>query len=507
MGEGKQRGCSSRFRATKECSCEGREKQTVVSDLDGTLLRSNSAFPYYMLMAFEASGVPRFALILLCSPLAWLLYHFFSEAAAIKLLIFLSCAGVKERDIASVARAVLPKFYIADVHPDSWRVFSSFGTRCLLTANPRLFVEPFAKEFLGVDLVIGSELAFTRSGRATGFVKPPGVLVGDNKGAAILKHFPHDAPDVGLGDRTSDFPFLAMCKEGFVVPRQPKVEAVHQSKLLKQIVFHDGRLVRSPTPGWALITLLWLPIGFLLALVRVAAGALLPMCMVYYAFCALGVRVVVKGKPPLQMGTRKHGVLFVCTHRTLLDPIFVSCAVGRPVSAVTYSVSRVSEVISPIKTVRLTRDREKDAANMCKLLEEGDLVICPEGTTCREPFLLRFSALFAELADHIVPVAMNTRMGMFHATTARGWKGMDCFYFFMNPRPLYELTFLDELPHDLTCSAGKTAFEVANYIQRVLAGTLSFECTSFTRKDKYKALAGTDGSISSSLLPSKVTGC
>ncbi|KAI5062956.1 hypothetical protein GOP47_0021503 [Adiantum capillus-veneris] len=498
---------SNRFKTIKECSCEGREKQTVVSDLDGTLLRSNSAFPYYMLVAFEASGVLRFALILLCSPLAWLLYHFISEAAAIKLLIFLSCAGVKERDIASVARAVLPKFYIADVQPNTWRVFSAFGKRCLLTANPRLFVEPFAKDFLGVDLVIGSELEFTRSGHATGFVKAPGVIVGDNKEAAIRKHFADEAPDVGLGDRASDFPFLAMCKEGFVVPRHPKVEALHPSKLSKQIVFHDGRLVRSPTPGWALVTLLWLPIGFLLALVRVAAGALLPMRIVYYAFRCLGVRVVVKGNPPLDMGTRKHGVLFVCTHRTLLDPIFVSCAVRRPVSAVTYSLSRVSEIISPVKTVRLSRDREKDASNIRKLLQEGDLVICPEGTTCREPFLLRFSALFAELADHIVPVAMNTRMGMFHATTARGWKGMDCFYFFMNPRPLYELTFLDELPHELTCATGKTSFEVANYIQRVLAGTLNFECTSFTRKDKYKALAGTDGSVSSHLPPSKVTGC
>lgn len=227
-------------------------------------------------------------------------------------------------------------------------------------------------------------------------------------------------------------------QEGYVVPKHPKVEALQQSKLPKQIVFHDGRLVRSPTPGWALVTLLWLPIGFLLALLRVAAGALLPMSLVYYAFRCLGVRVVVKGKPPLHKN--KQGVLFVCTHRTLLDPIFVSCAVGRAVSAVTYSVSRVSETISPIKTVRLCRDREKDAANIRKLLEEGDLVICPEGTTCREPFLLRFSALFAELADNIVPVAMDTRMGMFHATTARGWKGMDCFYFFMNPRPLYELS-------------------------------------------------------------------
>lgn len=281
-------------------------------------------------------------------------------------------------------------------------------------------------------------------------------------------------------------------------PCTADIKAVTTDKLPKPIVFHDGRLVQKPSPLMSLFIILWIPIGFPLACIRVAAGALLPMSLVYYAFAALGVRVIIKGTPPPppKKSTGNTGNLFICSHRTLLDPIFLSTALGRPIPAVTYSVSRLSEIISPIKTVRLNRDRALDAAMIKKLLETDDLVLCPEGTTCREPFLLRFSSLFAELTDELVPVAMVNRMSMFHGTTARGWKGMDPFYFFMNPSPAYEVTFLNKLPAELTCGAGgKSSHEVANYIQRVIAATLNYECTGFTRKDKYRALAGNDGVV------------
>ena len=72
---------------------------------------------------------------------------------------------------------------------------------------------------------------------------------------------------------------------------------------------------------------------------------------------------------------------------------------------------------------------------------------------------------------------------------------MDPFYFFMNPNPTYEVTFLNKLPRELTCGAGKSSHDVANNIQKMIAETLSYKCTSFTRNDKYKALVGNDGSV------------
>ncbi|KAL2487383.1 Glycerol-3-phosphate 2-O-acyltransferase 6 [Abeliophyllum distichum] len=501
---------SSKFPSVSQCESKGLEKQTVVTDMDGTLLIGRSSFPYFALVAFEVGGILRLLFLLLATPFAGLLYYFISESAGIRVLIFATFAGMKVSSIESVARAVLPKFYSSDLHPETWRVFSSCGRKCVLTANPRIMVEASLKEYLGADLVIGTEIV-TFKGRATGLVTSPGVLVGKNKADALQKAFGDTTPEIGLGDRKTDFPFMKLCKESYIVLSKPEVQPVSLDKLPKPIVFHDGRLVHKPSPLMALLTILWIPLGFILACLRIAAGALLPMPLVYYAFWALGVRVTVKGTPPppAKKSTGQTGVLFICSHRTLLDPIFLSTALGRPIPAVTYSLSRLSEIISPIRTVRLNRDRVKDANMIKKLLEEGDLVICPEGTTCREPFLLRFSALFAELTDQLVPVAMSNRMSMFHGTTARGWKGMDPFYFFMNPSPAYEVTFLNKLPEDLTCSAGKSSHDVANYIQRMIAATLSYECTNFTRKDKYRALAGNDGTVvdKPKLAANKVMGC
>ncbi|OAY68109.1 Glycerol-3-phosphate acyltransferase 5 [Ananas comosus] len=494
------------------------EGRSIVAELEGGLLRDPDPFPYFMLVAFEVSGLARFAALLLLWPALRALRALGMGAAALRLAAFAAVAGARAAEVEAVARAVLPKFYMDDVDMAAWGVFSSCGggegrgrkkRRVVVTTWPRVMVERFAREHLGADEVVGAELDVNRFGYATGLVRPlePGSVRGRVR-ELFKEEEEEEAPDVGLGrPGSANNSFLSLCKEQCYPPfTGGNRDDAHQQIRPLPVIFHDGRLVPRPTPLTSLIILLWIPLGAIVAFVRIAVGLLVPLWIIPHIAPIFGGAVIIRGRrppPPLHPSSSSSstpssssGVLFVCTHRTLMDPVVLATVLGRRVPALTYSISRLSELLSPIPTVRLTRDRNVDAERIKAELAKGDLVACPEGTTCREPFLLRFSALFAELTDRIVPVAMNYRVGFFHPTTARGWKAMDPIFFFMNPRPIYEVTFLSQLPAEATCSAGKSPHDVANYVQRILAATLGFECTNFTRKDKYRVLAGNDGTVS-----------
>ncbi|KAG4953374.1 hypothetical protein JHK87_038968 [Glycine soja] len=453
--------------------------ESVVCELEGTLLNDKDAFSYFMLVSFEASGLVRFALLLTLWPMIRFLDMIGMKDASLKLMIFVAVAGVPKSELESVARAVLPKFYMDDLDMDTWRLFSNYDKRVVLTKTPKIMVERFVKEHLRADEVIGTELSFNRFGFATGFVRG---YSNNTISERVANFFNNEAPTLVM--------------DQLHPPNLANQNYNHQLLRPLPVIFHDGRLVKRPTPSTSLLILLWIPVGIILAIIRIAIGSILPFWAIPHISRLFGGKVIVKGKPPLPPSGENSGVLFVCTHRTLMDPVVLSSVLRRKIPAVTYSVSRLSEILSPIPTVRLTRTRDIDAEKIKRELSKGDLVVCPEGTTCREPFLLRFSGLFAELTDRIVPVAMNYRVGFFHATTARGWKGLDPIFFFMNPRPVYEVTFLNQLPVEATCSSGKSPHDVANYVQRILAATLGFECTNFTRKDKYRVLAGNDGTVS-----------
>lgn len=296
---------------------------------------------------------------------------------------------------------------------------------------------------------------------------------------------------------TNQLMLLWHVQEAYVVNNEGSKSSANsimpRNKYPKPLIFHDGRLAFLPTPLATLSMFMWLPVGIILAIFRLFVGIMLPFKLAILLGTLSGVEIRLKGQSPSSSSCSK--VLYVCSHRTLLDPVFLSVSLAKPLTAVTYSLSKLSEIIAPIRTVRLTRDRKQDGDTMQKLLSEGDLVVCPEGTTCREPYLLRFSSLFAELADDIVPVAMNTHVSMFYGTTAGGLKCLDPIFFLMNPRPSYHIQILGKLPKELTCSGGRSSHEVANYIQRQLADALGFECTTLTRRDKYLMLAGNEGFV------------
>ena len=270
----------------------------------------------------------------------------------------------------------------------------------------------------------------------------------------------------------------------------------------KALIFHDGRLALRPTPMESLAMLMWLPYGLILAIIRVLLALSLPYNVSTPLLVMSGLRLTTsmpQNDTQNNKNGKSNGHLYVCNHRTLLDPLYLSFTLKKNLIAVTYSLSRMSEILAPIKTVRLTRNRDQDAKMMQHLLAQGDLVVCPEGTTCREPYLLRFSPLFSEMCDEIAPVAVNSHVSMFHGTTAGGLKCLDPVFFLMNPSPVYTVKLLQQVSrsHFVTSfDDDNSRFEVANHVQHQIGSALGFECTKLTRKDKYLILAGNEGIVS-----------
>lgn len=514
------------------------KNQTLIFDMEGSLLKSSSSsvmFPYFMLVAFEASGIFRALLLLLMYPIICLV----DEEMSLSIMVMVCFFGIKEKSF-KVGRAVLPKFFLEDVGLEGFGVLMRGGKKVGVSDFPRIMVESFLKEYLEIDVVVGRELK-TFHGYYLGLMqdkkKSSGAVFDEIFGShedRLMGNNPSDVIGIGSFNKPLDHQLFSHCKEIYYVSEADKRswQYLPRNKYPKPLIFHDGRLVLKPTPLNSLAVFMWLPLGFCLAIIRGIIGVTLPYRVAGPILALLGLRLNLSrpnssnsmpsstttnnqnqqneqnDQNTLQNGQekKKKGVLYVCNHRTLLDPLYLSAALCTPITAVTYSLSRVSEILAPIKTVRLTRDRVKDANMMEKLLSQGDLIVCPEGTTCREPYLLRFSPLFAEMSDKIVPVAMDAHVSMFYGTTAGGLKCLDPLFFLMNPSPSYTVRLLDTVagaasPLSLSTCQNENAdhevsrFKIANHIQEELGKALGFECTKLTRKDKYLILAGNEGIV------------
>lgn len=183
-------------------------ESSVVSEFEGTLLKDPDPFSYFMLVAFEASGLIRFASLLILWPVIRLLDVLGMGDIGLKLMIFVATAGVRELEIESMARAVLPKFYMDDIDVEAWRVFSLYDKRVVVTKTPRIMVERFVKEHLRADEVVGSELLVNRFGFATGFVKEDFAFIFTR----VAKMFVDEKPTLGLGRTSSGSSLLSLCK-------------------------------------------------------------------------------------------------------------------------------------------------------------------------------------------------------------------------------------------------------------------------------------------------------
>ncbi|KAK7284554.1 hypothetical protein RJT34_19301 [Clitoria ternatea] len=471
-------------------------EHTIVFDVEGTLLKSSSMFPYLMLVAFEAGGFLRAMVLLLIYPFVWLV----GDEMGLRIMVMVCFFGVKVESFR-VGRAVLPKLFLEDVGLEMFEVINRGSKKVGLSKLPRVMVESFLKEYLEIDFVVGRELKVW-NGFFVGLMEETNItnmhhaleIVREGKG-----NFSHVIGISGFHKDHHHNSLFSPCKEIYMVAEADKKnwQNLAKDKYPKPLIFHDGRLALRPTPLTTLALLMWAPFGFTLALFRAIVGLTLPQNIIKPIFAFTGFRLTTS-MPTTSNKPKAHN-LYVCNHRTLFDPLYITFILGKELVAVIYSLSRISEILAPMKTVRLTRNRHDDAKKMKDLLKQSDIVVCPEGTTCREPYLLRFSPLFSELCHEIVPVAIDSHVTMFHGTTAGGRKFLDPLFFFMNPYPYYNVKVLEKVSPSISLANHDdedARFEVANHVQTQIGKALGFQCTKLTRKDKYLVLAGNEGVIS-----------
>ncbi|KAL1531273.1 amino-acid N-acetyltransferase [Salvia divinorum] len=463
------------------------ENRVLIFDVEKALLKSPSLFPYFMLVAFEAGSPIRSLILLLLYPLI----RVCAQDFALKAMVMICFLGLKT-DRFKEGKAVLPKFFLEDVGKESFRAIRRAKTTVAVSSLPQVVVESFLIDYLDVDFVVGRDLKLFH-GYFLGFMEERREPFLDG---AITSN--------ALGVCSSNQPFQnrlsSTCKEIYLVSDQERRNwhQLARHSYPKPLILHDGRLAFRPTFVATLLMFVWLPFGFALALVRAMVFFTAPpkIGIMLLRFFGMQLRVSKSNAVSNLVAKRKlldKGILYVCNHKTLFDPVFIYYSLRTPLTAVTYGLSRVSEAISVIETVRLTRNRVRDAELMCRILGQGgDLVVCPEGTTYREPYLLRFSPLFAEISDEIFPVAVDCCVSMFYGTTADGLKWMDPLFFLMNPRLTYGVRFLDVVRGGVG-DDGDSRFVVANLVQNEIAKALGFTCTKLTRKDKYFMLAGNNG--------------
>lgn len=128
--------------------------KTRVFDFEGTLLRSASLFPYFMLVAFEAGGLLRSLILFLSYPLVWLVGE---DQLGLEIMVFLCFFGIR-KDTFRIGSAVLPKFFLEDVGCEGFEAVMCCERKVAFSKLPRIMIEGFMKDYLGVEAVVARDL-------------------------------------------------------------------------------------------------------------------------------------------------------------------------------------------------------------------------------------------------------------------------------------------------------------------------------------------------------------
>lgn len=126
---------------------------TLIFNVEGTLLKSQSFFPYFMLVAFEAGSLIRAFVLLLSYPFLCL----FSDEFSLKVMVMICFMGIKKEGFR-VGSCVLPKFFLEDVSVEGFEVLRKSKMKIGVSDLPQVMVESFLRDYLEVGFVVGRNL-------------------------------------------------------------------------------------------------------------------------------------------------------------------------------------------------------------------------------------------------------------------------------------------------------------------------------------------------------------
>ncbi|XP_073526112.1 LOW QUALITY PROTEIN: uncharacterized protein, partial [Phyllobates terribilis] len=310
--------------------------RTIVCDINGTLLKPSSFFPFFMLFAFEGGSIIRAFLLLLSYPFCCLIC---SHGFKLKVMVFITFCGMKVEDVESVVKTVLPKFYLEEINPLVYEMWGEARGKVVISSVPRVMVDWFAREYLGATNVLASELHTINNGLFFSGL----VMSSYEKNKSVLKELfgdtKVDVAIIGTQSCIHDNLLLSICKEAYLVSKESRIQSLPRNKYPKPLIFHDGRLAFLPTPVAAFTTFVYLPFSAVLSVLRLLIALLFPFPIATLLNAFSGMRLLYT----TTTSHSNHHALYVSNHRTLVDPVLLSFALRKPLTAVTYSLSRLSE--------------------------------------------------------------------------------------------------------------------------------------------------------------------